>query len=244
LIHGWGFSAEVWEGLCPHLLAAGYAVHLVDLPGHGESPAAPIDCPLAAVADAVMTAVPPTAAWVGWSLGGLVGLCAAARWPERVGAVVLVTATPRFVTDADWPHAVAPAVLERFATDLRQDPQGTLERFVALQVRGADDAASARRALLSVLRAAPALGTEALELGLRWLGTADLRADLSRIRCPTSLLVGERDTLVPPAVLADILALRPDWHGLVLPRAGHAPFAVDPRGFASLLLREVERLVA
>ena len=56
------------------------------------------------------------------------------------------------------------------------------------------------------------------------------------------VLLGERDTLVPPECLADMLALRPDLQGTVLPGTGHAPFLSDPLGFSHFLLRESLRV--
>jgi hypothetical protein len=40
---------------------------------------------------------------------------------------------------------------------------------------------------------------------------------------------------VRPAVLPDILAIRPDWTGAVLQGAGHAPFLTDPGELSNVL---------
>ena len=39
LLHGWGMNGAVWHGIVP-ALASRYRVHLVDLPGFGNSPLA------------------------------------------------------------------------------------------------------------------------------------------------------------------------------------------------------------
>ena len=38
MIHGWAMHSGIWNGV-RDLLAARYRLHLVDLPGHGQSPA-------------------------------------------------------------------------------------------------------------------------------------------------------------------------------------------------------------
>ena len=37
LLHGWGMNGAVWHGIAQEL-AAHYRLHLVDLPGFGNSP--------------------------------------------------------------------------------------------------------------------------------------------------------------------------------------------------------------
>jgi pimeloyl-[acyl-carrier protein] methyl ester esterase len=240
LIHGWGFNSSVWgaigEGLSPR-----YRAYLVDLPGHGASPTPPPGLSLAAAATVVAAAVPERATWLGWSLGGLLALAVAESHPSSVERLLLVATTPRFLRGPDWPHAVAPETLAAFAEDLERDVAGTLARFIALQVRGIPDATRAARALRTALQTAGLPGTDALALGLGWLRDSDLRGALPGLACPGRWLLGERDTLVPAAVLDDLRRLRPDWPGEVIRGAGHAPFATDPPGFIRHALGEASR---
>lgn len=72
LIHGLGNSSESWWEVGPALAERGYAVHAVDLPGHGESPALP-SYSIESLVSAVLDAVPANPALaVGHSLGALV----------------------------------------------------------------------------------------------------------------------------------------------------------------------------
>jgi len=64
----------------------------------------------------------------------------------------------------------------------------------------------------------------ALEDGLAILETSDLRVRLAKIACPTLLLMGQRDQLVPVAVGEAMLKQLPDAQLRVFGRAGHAPF--------------------
>ena len=236
LVHGWASHSGVWDAVAREL-AGHFSLYLADLPGHGASAEPGEDDPLEKAAQEILSCVPPEATWVGWSLGGLVALSAAREARGGVGRLVLVASTPRFVSGPDWPHGVPVATLESFAEDLGRDLEGTLARFIALQTRGSERATQVARALRQMLREGPAPSGAGLRRGLHWLRESDLRDALRRVACPVHVLLGERDTLVPPECLGDILALRPDAEGTVLPGSGHAPFLSDPRGFSDFLLR-------
>ena len=141
LLHGWGMHSGVWEDVVENLLDH-YRVTLIDLPGHGYSRAVGAGHTLSELAAAVLAVAPPRAAWVGWSLGGLVAQQVALTRPERVSRLVLVNSTPCFVQRPDWPHGVAPPVLRRFAEELRQDYRAVLKRFIALEVHGSEHASA------------------------------------------------------------------------------------------------------
>jgi len=237
LLHGWAFNSSIWQSLVPHL-DRDYRLHLVDLPGHGRSPPPPADCALSQVAAAVAASVPPGCLWMGWSLGGLIALQVAATLPSTISALLLVATTPRFVEAPDWPHAVSPAVLAAFRQELESEPIRTLGRFIALQVHGTPDARSVARSLSKALLAGGLPSGRSLDTALTWLAETDLRPLLTRVHCPTRLILGERDTLVPATVLADIRAYCPAWDGVLMCRAGHAPFVTDPAAFARVALRE------
>ncbi|QBQ53143.1 pimeloyl-ACP methyl ester esterase BioH [Nitrosococcus wardiae] len=230
LLHGWGFHNEVWSPLAERL-AAHFRVTLVDLPGHGRSDPLPPGRELAAVAEAVMKVAPPQAFWMGWSLGGLVALQVALSYPLQVKKLVLVASTPRFVTAPDWPWAVAPEVLMAFAEALQADLAGTLKRFVGLQTRGAEQAKAVAQALLAQLTPAHRSGREGLAAGLALLKDSDLRVNLATVCCPTLVVLGQRDTLVPAKVGDWLSAHLPQAQVSIIPGAGHAPFLSHHQAF-------------
>ncbi|HHQ4923588.1 TPA: alpha/beta fold hydrolase, partial [Aeromonas veronii] len=72
LLHGWGMNGAVWHGIARQL-ASHYRVHLVDLPGFGNSPLADeVDYSLPWLAEQVAAILPQKCHLLGWSLGGLV----------------------------------------------------------------------------------------------------------------------------------------------------------------------------
>jgi pimeloyl-[acyl-carrier protein] methyl ester esterase len=233
LLHGWGMHSGIWGEWLGYLRRC-FRVTLVDLPGHGRSDLE--QCyDLNCWAEAVLAVAPARAWWVGWSLGGLVALAAAEQAPVRLRGLVLLAATPRFVAGGDWKSAVSAEVFRGFAQNLEDDSQRALARFLALQVRGAEQGSNTLRRLRSGLRSRPAADPQALRIGLDFLQWADLRRTMSELDLPLFWLLGERDTLVP-ARLAREISLD---GGALIAGAGHAPFLSHPRECAEFVTRQL-----
>jgi pimeloyl-[acyl-carrier protein] methyl ester esterase len=223
LVHGWGLHGGIWGDL-PARLAEHFRVTTLDLPGHGRSREVNGDQSLDAYTDHVAELCSGAAIWLGWSLGGLIALNAALRYPHKVAQLVLVGATPKFVQAPDWPYAMPVDVFADFARSLTQDYRATLLRFLSLQVGGNESA----RALLKQLRADMfAHGEpqpEALAAGLAILEQTDLRARLAEIRVPTLVVHGSHDRLALPAAGDYLAAQLPNARLLRVAGAGHAAF--------------------
>lgn len=234
LIHGWGLHGGVFDPLLP-LLARHLRVTTVDLPGHGRSDWHGEDS-LDAMVDAVAAAVPAPATWLGWSLGGLLAMRAASRTGTCVHALVTIASTPSFTRRPDWQSAMLPALLQTFAGDLEQDYARTLDRFLALQVRGSRQATQVLKELRASMRAHGTPERAALQAGLSILAGTDLRDALSGIGCAALLLAGERDTLVPVNAVRETVSMLPRAQLEIVPAAGHAPFLADPNAVAGRVL--------
>ena len=229
LVHGWGLHSGVWETLLPELRRR-FRVTCIDLPGHGasEAPAGSFD--LGRAADAVASAAPGGAAWLGWSLGGQIALAAALAGKE-IRRLVLVATTPRFVAGPDWPCGIAPATLAEFATSLAADHRKTVHDFLTLQVRGDRRATLLLGALRRVVEQGGEPSPAALASGLDILAGTDLCDRLAEVTQHALVIAGERDRLVPAEAGRRLAAGLPEGRFLALAGAAHVPFLTHPDEF-------------
>ena len=208
----------------------------IDLPGHGEYVdvnAGTLDEHVEHVAQKITS----PALLVGWSLGGLVSLRLAQRYPEKVSALFQVATNPKFVQDSDWPTAIEAGVFDQFALSLEKDRVKTIRRFLALQVRGTDSSMLTVRQLQAAIDERGLPDIESLLAGLKILSETDLIEALQTLDCPVSWLLGEKDALVPVG-LARVLEQMPvdvDIH--IVAGAGHAPFISHPDACVQALLQ-------
>lgn len=205
LLHGWGMAATIWNDMRSALRSA--SVSTPDLPGYGEAlepNAYTLDEVVGALANAVETPVD----LVGWSLGGLIAMRWAATRPAQVRRLVLLNATPCFVTRSDWPHGVSPAALRLFHTQLKRAPAVLMARFRELQAQGVSDP----DVLAVKLNAhAAAASPTVLQDSLALLGEHDLRAEFAALSQPTLILHGRADAVTPMGAA--------QWMAAQLPRA-------------------------
>ncbi len=129
-IHGWAMNSAVWQP-CLQRVPDWIKPQCIDLPGYGENSdvsATTLDDYVEHVAQQISRPV----LVVGWSLGGLVSLKLAQRYPEKVSALLQVATNPKFVQHGDWRTAVEASVFEQFASSLEKDRVKTIRRFLAL----------------------------------------------------------------------------------------------------------------
>ena len=240
LLHGWAMHGGIFAPLVERLRDR-YTLHVVDLPGHGNSRDCDVPLQLQSCVDAV-AAVVPAAPWCGWSLGGLIALHAAATRPARVPALAMLCASPCFVRGDDWKYGVSAEIFRDFAAGLRSDYRGTLDRFVALEAFGSEHAKEEIRTLRDGLfeRCEPAASV--LAEGLELLETSDLRDALPGLQVPSLWLAGRRDRLVDPRAMRDAAELAPGSTLHVVEHAGHAPFLTHADEVATHLTMLMERL--
>ncbi len=233
LLHGWGAHGRVWDELAAKL-GNDMQVFAPDLPGHGATPSR-TPYTIEHAVDQLAAIAPAQCAVAGWSLGGQLALAWAQRYPQQVSRLVLIAATPRFVSASDWPHGMAPEVFAGFSAALSGDVGATLRRFLLLQAQGDARARAVTRQLQAALALQPQPHGSVLLETLRWLQMTDLRAMLPKIRQPALVLHGDCDTIAAPAAGECLAAHLPHARLALLAGAAHAPFISDPDAVCKLI---------
>lgn len=221
LIHGWGMNGAVWQPIVEQL-SADYKVHTVDLSGYGHSAelgSADFD----QMVTQVLAQAPEKAAWLGWSLGGLIATQAALVAPDRITQLITVASSPRFSADKGW-RGIKSIVLSQFTEQLKQDFTLTVERFMALQAMGSPNAKQDIKQVKNAVFSRPVPNQEALATGLSILADIDLRDTISQLSMPVCRMYGRLDGLVPIKVAHDMDDVIPNSAKIIFDSASHAPF--------------------
>ncbi len=228
LLHGWGVNQGVWQSVAQQL---GGKVQLMtpDLPGFGLCREYPQPYRLDAVVDLLAAQIPAQSYVCGWSLGGLLAIALAHRYPQKVRQLGLIAASPCFIAQQGWP-GMAEAIMQQFAHSLSENLPLTIERFLAIQAMGSSSARADIKALKQVIMAYPMADKAAVEGALQLL-KLDLRAEFAALTIPVAGLYGRLDSLVPVKVVEQLAQLQPQGRFTVLPPASHAPFISHPEAF-------------
>ncbi|MGE0639459.1 MAG: alpha/beta fold hydrolase [Thermoanaerobaculia bacterium] len=177
---------------------------------------------------------------VGASFGALVALEFAARHPERVRSLVLITAmdhvTPEFRQDSDRMRAILAGVLAG------EDRGAFYDALVAgvystSYLRREEAAIAARRAQIDLL---PLPWFAAVDRLLASIESFDLAPQIAAIRCPSAVLVAAEDRVMAPErslALAEALGAEVSTH----PTSGHGLVIEEPAWVADEVLRHLER---
>ncbi len=235
LVHGWAMHSGIWRDFAGQL-AQNYQVTCIDLPGHGRSEKIDVFT-LERISELLVNAVSDeSSCWLGWSLGATVVLDIAQRFPERVTALVLLAGNPAFTQTAQWP-GMNIDLLDVFAGQLNEDCQSTLLRFLSLQVNNLPDYKTLLRNLKLAVLECETPDSETLQGGLNILKHADLRSALSGTIVPVSVILGNRDTLVPVSAGQNMQELAPAIALNIIDKAGHVPFLSHPQAVLTIISR-------
>lgn len=230
-LHAFPLRGSMWSAQLAAL--SGRTVLHPDFPGFGQQP--PGEPSLDRFADVVLAAMDVAglrqATIVGLSMGGYVACRLVDRAPERIAALVLADtrsgrddeATRKKRTDQarrvreeglHWlPEALLPALLGE--TTRRTRPE--VVSHVRASIASADPEGVARA--LEAMRERP-----------------DSTPLLANIAVPVLVLVGEEDTLTPPAEAQGIVDAVGDGRLVVIPGAGHLSNLENPEAFNEALV--------
>lgn len=236
LSHALGLDLHQWDALADRL-AQHCTVLRYDHRGHGGSarPAGPyaIDDLVDDAARVVREWGRGPVAWVGLSMGAMVGQGIAVRFPELLRGVVLANTTARYAQAARSAWAGRIAAVEQGGMAAVAD--AVVERYLHADFRAAHPAETAalRDRLLGTDPAAYVASCHAVA-GVDWLER------LGSVRLPALVIAGGRDAGATPAMASEIAARIEGAELQVFEGASHLSVAEVPEMFAD----SVERFLA
>lgn len=232
-LHAFPFNRRMWE---PQVrgLADRFRIITLDLRGHGESDAPLWRYTLEGFADDVAALLNhlaiPRAVLVGLSMGGYLSFAFHRRYADRVSGLVLADTR----AEADKPEVAA----WRFALAQRAYKEGATAVFAEMGPKLLSPAAYRHhpelvRQVEEIVLSAPVSGIvgDLMAMAER----PDSVSYLSRITCPTLVVVGAEDALTSPEENRRIAEGIRGATFEVLPQAGHISNLEQPAAFNSAL---------
>ncbi|WP_250123560.1 alpha/beta fold hydrolase [Chroococcidiopsis sp. CCMEE 29] len=239
LLHGFGTSIGHWRQNLA-VLGEYHTVYALDMLGFGGSEKAPVSYKVELwveqVYDFWRTFIRQPVVLVGNSIGSLVSLAAAARHPDMVQGVVMMSlpdpsleaeAIPAFlqpVVAAVKCVVASPAVLKtlfrlvrrpsiarRWASLAYANPAAVTDELIEILIGPAQDRGSAQAFYATVKAVTSA------ESGL------SVKTVLPTLEIPILLIWGQQDRMVPPVFARQFANYNPNVQLLTLENAGHCP---------------------
>lgn len=232
--HGWGMGSGVFDTLVSALrplLSEIYDLVIQPLPGYSDEKEPQIHYSASHLLDDMMKDAPPSMTLCGWSLGAMLAMLAASRFPERIKKLILIGATPNFMKRTNWSDGVPLNMIDKLGSGLRVNPASTLRRFITIFNQGDVNARDIARNLTDFALAKP----PTLESGLDLLKHTDLRPIVNEITQPVLLLHGKNDSLMPLSSAKWLEKNMKKAKLAVLPDAAHAPFLSDTQTSAKII---------
>lgn len=223
-IHGAQQDHSVWILQSRYLAHHGFAVLAFDLPGHGRSEGAPLPT-VEATADWLIAALDALAieraTLIGHSMGSLIALETAARFPARVVRIAMIgTAIPMRVADTllDATRDDEPSAIDMINiwshSGYAQKPSNPGPGFWVV---------GQNKRLMERMRAGVLHADFA---ACNRYGNGLVAA--AQVRCPALFILGRRDAMTPLKAAAELRRTMPAARTVEVDGSGHALMAEAP----------------
>ncbi len=258
LLHGFGASIEHWRNNIP-VFREDYTVYALDLLGFGGSRKADtcftIDLWVEQVRDFWQTLINEPVILVGNSIGSLVCLRVAQRYPDMAKGLVMLSLPDVSLRQKMLPKLIQPLVttvenlvasplLIKSLLKLLRKP-GIIQNWAKIAYQ---DKTAVNEELVKILSApayddGAAATFYALFQGVKKSNFAPGVKDmLPQLTIPILLIWGLKDRMIPPILAKTFAKLNPLVELVELPEVGHCPHDECPDKFNHILLDWLERL--
>ncbi|MBM7365621.1 alpha/beta fold hydrolase [Gordonia hydrophobica] len=232
LLHGSGPGVNGWRNYRGNLefFARTHHTYIVEFPGFGVSDPVEGHPVLTAGASVIrfMDALSmPSAAMVGNSMGGVVGINLAIKHPERVEKLVTIGGVgPNLFSSSpsegirllqEFTDAPDRDKLLRWLNSMVYDPSVVTDELIEERWAAANDPAAQQTAAMMY-------GSKAFAMMQQFMATSDTPpywAMMHKVTCPTLLTWGRDDRVSPPDMSLAPMRLIPNAELHIFPRCGH-----------------------
>lgn len=235
-LHGYPLNRTIWSPLAENL-AAFARVILVDLRGHGNSPAPEGKYSMELMAADIINLMDSLnikkAILVGHSMGGYASLAFVKNYPDRLGGLGLV-ATQATADSPEKRQARLDSIQQVKSDGVAPIADGMLTRLTS------------RSDLYAVLRnimvATPRQGVIGTLQGIA--DREDATSRLKNIRVPTLILAGIEDKIISLDRAEEMARLIPNAWLVKIPGAGHMPMMETPDSVVKSLMELIHTVEA
>jgi sigma-B regulation protein RsbQ len=230
--HGFGCDQNMWRFVAPafeadhrtvlfdHVGAGGSDLNAYDPARYGSLAGYADDvveiCRELEVADAV---------FVGHSVSAMIGVLAAARAPEAIGALVMVGPSPRYIDDAGYVGGFAETDIQELLESMESNFLGWSSAMAPAIMANADRPELGEELTASFCRTDPEIAARFARVTF----TSDNRTDLATVSVPTLVLQCSDDVIAPPEVGEFVHQQIPGSVLVRMAATGHCPNLSAPQ---------------
>lgn len=230
--HGFGCNQQTWRHVAPGLHDT-HRVVLFDHVGSGESDLNSYDRykydTLHGYADDVLELLDELdlhdVVFVGHSVSSMIGVLAAIHDPSRLGALVLVAPSPRYLNDHDYIGGFEEADLDALLAAMDANYLGWSRTMAPVIMGNSDRPALGEELTASFCRSDPDISRHFARVTF----LSDNRRDLPRVKVPSLILQCVEDVVAPASVGEYVHQHINDSELRILNAKGHCPQLSNPQ---------------
>ncbi|KOU44039.1 sigma factor sigB regulation protein rsbQ [Streptomyces sp. WM6373] len=231
LAHGFGCDQNMWRLTVPALVED-YRVVLFDYVGSGRSDLSTFSetryASLAGYAQDVVDVCGALdlrgAVFVGHSVSAMIGVLAAGMAPERIGALVMVAPSPRYIDDEGYRGGFSAEDIEELLDSLESNYLGWSAAMAPVIMGNAERPELGEELTNSFCATDPAMA----RVFARTTFLSDSRQELKEVSVPTLVLDCTQDAIAPREVGAFVHRAIPGSTLITLDATGHCPHMSAP----------------
>ncbi|MGW7356717.1 alpha/beta fold hydrolase [Streptomyces sp. NPDC054802] len=231
LAHGFGCDQNMWRLTVPALVEK-YRVVLFDYVGSGRSDLSAFSegryASLRGYARDVVEVCEALdlrdAVFVGHSVSAMIGVLAAGMAPERIGALVMVAPSPRYIDDDGYRGGFSTQDIDELLESLESNYLGWSAAMAPLIMGNPERPELGEELKNSFCATDP----EMARVFARTTFLSDSRGDLRSVRVPTLVLECTQDAIAPREVGAFVHEAIPGSSLVTLDATGHCPHLSSP----------------